>query len=297
METVSYLFSEKSDSSFSNQSPFYINTQCSELAILFRIISGCCIITNKNSDESIELKFNHFLSGQENNSSDLTFLDNFEENLNLEDYENHITNNRFKNSKFYKAFLNEISAAIYNEEKERHTAAFVHLYRSYEHLSYAFPMIYAAKTDDYIGTFEDLRKWMTNSSDGNVGELKFHKKFVNTLFKGMPEISNTVDIHITAREEFKEQIFDGLAKKVLGWNTSDKYTPATVRPDKLSIQFIYFHSFLVTLRNRFFHYSNARYDNIALDDIIESDLLFSFVNKPTLNYIATIFHGVIKYNL
>jgi hypothetical protein len=113
----------------------------------------------------------------------------------------------------------------------------------------------------------------------------------------MPELSSTIDIHISAKDEFKESIFNSLTRKVLCWSDPAKFTTSTTAPDKISINFIDFHSFIVNLRNRYFHYSNARRDNIGLDEIIESDLLFSMVNKASINYIATIFHGIIKHHM
>lgn len=298
METKSYVYTEKENAILSPESSLYIKESASELAVLFRVLSGTCIIINKNSDEPVELSRNYFylnnIGGDEDNANDIHFLDNFEEGLSLSDYESFVFRDRNVNRNYYKSFLNEISGAVYNEHRGRHTAAFVHLYRAYENLSYAFPMIYASKTDNYLGTFQNLKKWMTGSSDGNVGELKFHKSFVGTLFENMPELSTTIDVHIQAKDIFKEAIFDGLVKKVLGWNDESKFTSLTVRPDKISINFLDFHSFIVTLRNRFFHYSHSNKDNIALDDIIESDLLFSLVNQPSLNYISTIFHGVVR---
>lgn len=299
MKTISYEFSEKANSSFSAESVFFIKPESSELSIIFRILSGSCLITNLHTDESADLTTNYFYSDfQSNEESDLSFLDNFDEGLTLQQYELRVNASGFNHRKFYKCFLTELASCIYHESFNRHTAAFVHLYRAYEHLSYAFPMIYAAKTKDYIGTFENLRKWMSNSSsDSNVGELKFHKNFIATLFSGLPELQTTIDINITTKQEYKDNIFKALAEKVAGWKTVDQYTASTVKPDKLAIPFLEFHSFLVTLRNRFFHYSNARSDNIGLDDIIEADLLFSFINKSALNYIATIFHGIMKHQM
>jgi hypothetical protein len=159
-------------------------------------------------------------------------------------------------------------------------------------------MIYASRTEDYVGTFENLRQWLSSTnSDGNVGELKFHKNFITSLFRGLPELQTTIDIDINTKQEYRESIFKALAEKVIGWNSPAKYTPGTQFPDRLAIPFVDYHSFLVNLRNRFFHYSNGRSDNIGLDDIVEADLLFSFVNKVTLNYIATIFHGVVKHQM
>ncbi|WP_321366125.1 hypothetical protein [Pseudomonas extremaustralis] len=299
MRTVSYEFSEKPGSPFTSESPFLIGQNTHEFAMIFRVISGSCHITNLNTENTIVLKTNYFFGDlRENSSGDLTFLDGLDEGLALSDYETQIASTGFKNRKFYKSFLAELASCIYHEEAERHTAAFVHLYRSYEHLSYAFPMIYASRTEDYVGTFENLRQWLSSTnSDGNVGELKFHKNFIASLFKGLPELQTTIDIDINTKQEYRESIFKALAEKVIGWNSPAKYTPGTKFPDKLAIPFVDHHSFLVNLRNRFFHYSNGRSDNIGLDDIVEADLLFSFVNKVTLNYIATIFHGVVKHQM
>ncbi len=255
-------------------------------------------MTSLNTDESAVLTKNYFYSDIRNNeSSSLSFFDEFDEGLALSDYERAVKKTGWNNRKFYGPFLSELASCVYHEEGGRHTSAFVHLYRSYEHLSYAFPMIYASRTNDYVGTFDNLRKWMNNDSDGNVGELKFHKTFVVSLFKDMPELARTIDVEINTKQEFREPIFKALAEKIAGWKSPDSYTSATVRPDRLAIPFSEYHSFFVTLRHRFFHYSNARRDNIGLDDIVEADLLFSFINKITLNYIATIFHGVVKHQL
>lgn len=298
MKTVSYEFSECNGSPLTSESPFFIHDRVAEFALIFRVLSGSCQITNLNTDESAVLSKNYFYGdNRDNESRDLSFFDEFDEDLTLSDYERLVKRTGWNNRKFYKPFLSELASCVYHEEGGRHTAAFVHLYRSYEHLSYAFPMIYASRTQDYVGTFENLRKWMSNDSDGNVGELKFHKTFVVSLFKGMPELARTIDVEINTKQEYREPIFKALAEKVAGWKNPDSYTPATVRPDRLAIPFVEYHSFFVTLRNRFFHYSNARSDNIGLDDIVEADLLFSFINKITLNYIATIFHGVVKHQL
>lgn len=299
MRIAGFELSEPEGSTFTDQSKFFIENKTTEFAALFRVLAGSCLITNLNSDIAVDAKNNYFFGDfQENVGRDLSFLDDFEEGLKNSDYETHVPRQAFANKKFYNSLLSEIAGAVFNEGVEKHTSAFVHLYRAYEHLSYAFPMIYSAKAQNYIGTFENLRKWMTNSdSDGNIGELRFHKAFIGSLFKGYDEISSTIDIPILCKNEYKEKIFDALTIKVLGWKKPENYTPTTIRPDKISIQFLEFHSFIVTLRNRYFHYSNARSDNIVLEEIVESDLLFSFVNKAGLNYISTIFQQIVSHQI
>jgi len=299
MRIAAFSLSEPLSSPFAEQSPFFIDLGTTELASLFRVLAGSSVLTNLSSDISIALSRNYFLGDYgENLAHDLSFLNKFEEGLKLKDYEQHVISTKFRNRQFYKNLLAEICATLFNEGKEKHTAAFLHLYRAYEHLSYAFPMIYAAKTDNYVATFENLRKWMVNADkQGNVGELGFHKAFVSTLFKGLPEISTTLDIHLNCKDEYKDKLFDGLAKKVLGWKSDTDYTSTTARPDKLSIGFVNFHSFIVNLRNRYFHYSSARSDNLSLEEVVDSDMLFSFVNKAGLYYVATIFNRVVIHQM
>lgn len=299
MQTKSYEFLEKSITKLTHQSPFFISDESSEISVIFGVLSGRCVVINKNNEIPVELNRNYFYSNYpEKNESDMDFLDEIEEGVNLSDYESFIIKNKFKNRAFYKNFLSEMTGAIYNEELEKHTASFVHIYRAYEHLSYSFPMIYASKTDDFLGTYSNLRKWMTSTdSDRNAGELKFHKSYVAALFKELPEISSTIDIHITAKEEFKEYIFSSLTKKTLAWQSERDFTPATVKPDKISVNFIDFHSFIINLRNRFFHYANSTTENITTEDIIDSDLLFSLVNKSAISYITRIFHETIKHQM
>ena len=83
----------------------------------------------------------------------------------------------------------------------------------------------------------------------------------------------------------------------MGWKSSGEYTAGTVSPDKISINFIDFHSFLITTRNRFFHYSNARSDNIGIEEVVDSEMFFSMINKAAISYIAKIFHEVVLYNM
>jgi Fe-S-cluster formation regulator IscX/YfhJ len=155
-------------------------------------------------------------------------------------------------------------------------------------------MIYAAKTDNYVGTFNQLKTWISQSDKaGKSGELPFHKAFVSTLFKDLPELSTTVDIELSCREDYREKLFEALASKVLGWKNEDRYTRTTQRPEKLAVNFVDFHSFIVNLRNRYFHYSNAQSENLMLEEIVDSELLFSMVNKAGFYYVATIFNRIV----
>lgn len=305
METVSFEFAEDEGAAFAPTSPFYITNGSTPLSIIYRVLAGTCTVKSRVSGKSVRLTTNFFKSDfQENETRNFSFLDKFEEEIKLEDYENHVKKNRYVNLKFYHAFLSEIAGCIFNESVGRHTVAFVHLYRAYEHISYAFPMIYASRTTDYLGTFENLRDWLNDKGNGAMGELKFLKKFIATVYKDEPLLKSNIEINLKVGDEEGENefaesqrmIFGALTKKVLGWHTPAEYSPGTVPPSKLSISFENYHGFFINLRNRFFHYFNQRKDNLGIDDVVDPDLLFSMVNKASLYYLAMLFHEISKPN-
>lgn len=294
MNTKSFAFTEPNGSVLGPESPFIINSNSKPLSVLYRVIGGTCNIHNIAEDTFVIAKNNYFYSDyMENIDQSISFLEDIEETLTLEDYENMISKNRNRNVRFFASLLNEFTASIYYEIIGMHTASYVHIYRAYESMSFAFPMIYASKTDTYYGTFNNLKKWLCNST--NTGELKFHKNFILTLMANTPELMSTIDIYITAKDECKESIFDSLERKVLGWNRPSDRTAGTTYPDKISIPFGSFHSFIVTLRNRYFHYMSTREDNIHLSDIYNPEIVFSFVTKQSIYFMATLLNAVVMH--
>lgn len=293
MISKSFEFTEPKESVLSEKSPFFISEESSPLSLIFRLLGGTCDLTNKNEDKLQKCINNFFYSDcRENENRSIDFLDKIEESIKINDYEKIIKQNKYKQVNFYKTLLNEISACIYYDNNEMYTTAFIHLYRCYESLSYAFPMIYAAKTETFYNTFENLKKWLCNSD--STGELKFHSNFISTLFEGTPELSSTIDINIKSKDEYKESLFNCIERKILGQNANTR-NPNSVFPDKICIPFDLYHNLIVTLRNRYFHYMSSRIDNINLDEIIDPELLFSFVNKPSLYFISTIFNAIITH--
>lgn len=283
---------EVQDSGISENSPFFLNEQTSAKAKIFRLMAGGCSLKSQWNDEDYELNRNYFLSSDENLG--ISFLDYYENDLNLEDYSSYLNQTKFFNKKFYTRLFDELANAVYAEKKEQHSKAFIFIYRAYECLSYAFPMIYAARTEDFIGTYSDLQSWLTpEGKEKNVGELRFHRKFLEKIYKDQAEVSLFLDINITGEDYEKEKIFDVLTKKVMGWKNEDQYSQGTVKFNKVSIGFLEFHTFIVHLRNRFFHYSNGNQSNITAADILDSDYFFSLVNERCLHYISKIFHTVV----
>ncbi|MBI6138469.1 hypothetical protein JEQ04_11460 [Serratia plymuthica] len=300
-----------------DSSIFRLDESSSELIRIFRLLSGSCKL--KAYDTIVDLEINYFFPlseieisttenieenteeiHQENDNithSHLEFLNGYEDGGTLQHYETFIKVNKFKNRSFYRSFFQEICSAVYNVQLKKHTLAFVHIYRAYENISYAFPMIYSSLTDNYHNTFNNLRAWFSSGSSDNTGELKFLSKFIKDVFKDDELLDSSFDINIVGDANFKNRIFNTLKEKILPLKNQEEYAENHSEPDVFSIPFSMFHSFLITLRNRFFHFSHSNNNNISLDDVDDAELFFPLINKHAIQYITTLFHAIVWHSI
>lgn len=271
-----------------------VDDKSSSLLLIIRLLSGSIKLTNNFSAKAIPCKKNYFaldLKGFKNKWGK-EFPNLISENIEPDDIATFINNNKFVNRKFYDNLLNELSHFVYESNKNSHTTAFIFIYRLLEKVSYAFPMIYTSRTQDFVRSFNDLKDLMT--SDSEKKELGFFKKFVEVLYEKDPIFLTSIDMDIyDENSEIQIMLFKEL-KRVL----DERIIHAdTDEPSKLSIKFGDMGSFIVTIRNRFFHNMNGHPNNIKSSNVPDSNLLFLSINDRALYWIATVFLGILSYNI
>jgi len=285
---------EPSDPSPFASTPFFIENEnnFSPQLALHRILAGTASIIRKNSDgediEIIDQNINYFLpSISANTDRSLNHL-MLEENFNIDEYFTFAHRESNINKIFYENIYYEICNALIEISKDQHLKSFIFIYRAYEHISYAFPMIYAQNTQSYENTFEDLKKWLSSTADSNVGEMRFKEKFLNSSFPP-EELDATYTINLTGTEREKREIFQAITENCLGWGDPQQFSGDTKKYEKIDLEFKYWNKLLIGLRNRFFHLSNNGNKNILSKNLSDPDQLFSQVTKFSINYISRIF--------
>lgn len=266
-------------------------------AALFRVLSGTCVIQNEITGQETTAEINYFIHhATKNDDCSLAFLDSHQEGLAATDYDRELKSRTSVNREFYRDILDEVASCVSSLSNERHVDAFLHLYRCYERLAFAFPMIYAAKNPDYLASFDSLKKWLSNANpDQPAGELAFFKKFLSTYDKS--ELDQTIDFDITGPEAAREVIFKTITVRLLKWMKPDEFTSGTTYPSKVSVPFEKAHEVLLIARNRYFHQSSGRTDNLGQAHVVHADLFFSILTPPLLSYVAKLFHDVFVHNL
>lgn len=199
-----------------------------------------------------------------------------------------------QNQSFFDRLNNEFSNYYYYDNKQSHTTAFAYLYRILETISYAFPLIYAAKTDDFKGTYNFLKDCISGNKD--KGELGFFKSFIKVVFENDPLFESSITINIDAEsEDIQQSFFNSFMKACPDPSTYDATDHE--EPRKLSVKFSEYSSFIICLRNKFFHLFNSGQPNLQSDDILDADHFFKLVNKQTTYWISLVLLEILKHSI
>jgi hypothetical protein len=265
----------------------------SELLLILRLLSGNVEVEHNYSNSVIKSRVNYF-------SGDLVRVNNwktefpvlFSEDTTAEDLSVFIQNTKYVNRSFYSIILSETSQFMLHTKKNSHTSAFIFLYRILEKISYAFPLIYASKTQDFLRSFKQLKELMVG--DKEKKELGFFKAFVNLLYKNNSISDTSIDIAITSNQaSVREQVYKSLKEVIdnsIIHEDSNEY-------DKLAIKYTDMGSFIINIRNRFFHNLNGEAKNLESDKIVDSDELFSFINPMAMHWISMVFLQITEHSL
>lgn len=172
----------------------------SDTLLILRILSGNAKVIHNYTNSEIKSRVNYFSSDFEkfgNWKNELPIL--ISEDIKSDDLSKYIESTKYLNRKFYSSILSELSQFLYHENKGSHTTAFLFIYRILEKISYAFPLIYTSKAQDFHRSFESLKKMM--KGDDSKGELGFFKTFVSTLYDGDSISETSIDISFQISDE------------------------------------------------------------------------------------------------
>lgn len=263
----------------------------SKLLLILRLLSGSIILEHKSSSKKIIQKSNYFSADLNGYSQywDRNFPELIAEDYTAQQLSGFVEYTKPINKKFYNDILSELSYFFYYQSKGVHSTAFVFLYRALEHVSYAFPLIYVSKTNDFSKTYNFLKDLMSGNKD--TGELGFFKSFVKKIYENDSIYESSIDFHMLLDTESDQKKMFNLLKDLCKENM---IADSTDKPRVLSIKYTEVGSFFITIRNRFFHYMNGGARNIESSRIGDVDLLFSLVNNNFLYWLSTILLAVVS---
>lgn len=189
-----------------------------------------------------------------------------------------------KQQRFFQEVVLEAVYFFAATAKQNHTIAFLHLYRFLERVSYVFPLLYANETEDFKGTYDSFKSFISGDKGG---ELNFFQKFLMHCIDGeLLAAPCTIDISGLSNAEFSYSL---LIKYVQEHNLIFKQENISVE-----IQAAGLTSLLINIRNRFFHAASGNGGNISLVDIPSPDLFFSRLNPYFASWLFSIYFQILS---
>ena len=265
----------------------------SDILLILRLLSGNVELIHNYSSEKIRSRVNYFSS---NISPFLNWMVEFpnllSEDVEAADISIFLDKTKYTNKSFYSNILSEVSQFILHNERGSYTSAFIYIYRILEKISYAFPLIYASKSQDFLSSFSQLKELMVG--DKEKKELGFFKVFINMLYKGNVISDTSIDIYIRTDDSIVQEQMYKILKDISG---NSVMHDDSIEFEKISIKFCEMGSFIINIRNRFFHNLNSSSNNIQSHKIVDSDEFFSFINPMAMHWISLVFLEVITYSL
>lgn len=198
---------------------------------------------------------------------------------------NHFLKADRKNEFVYSHILNELSF-YFIRNKNSAIEGFVHLYRMLEFMSFCFPMMYSSISLDYKGSYDSLQKFFLGDK---AGELKFFKRFINTLFEDESFIMNyTYEQYIDVDDVSKVDIE---LKKIIRpdcFNISDNI---------IEFKFCDVIDIFTTIRNRYFHMLVGKGKENFYDISYDKSKLFEGLNPAFLSWLIQIFTAIEQHGI
>lgn len=261
-------------------------------ALLFRLLLGSLSLKANGTEAIIEQKifYGQLKETFENHDFDNPIHFWASPEFGLIDLDYYFKKNR-GNKLLFDELLTEFSLFFIQKNRNNHTSAFLHLYRGLEYMSYSFPISFASRTHRYFTSFDTFKSFFVNKDDG---QLKFFREFIKSLFeKRFLETKLKIDTYVG--EDFFDKRKLSIIKKLCSdfkyWNNG-----AIVE-----IEYLYLLDFMITLRNRYFHFQYDRSDNIS-NLHFDSESFFESLNDKFANWLALIYleimtQGIYKLNL
>jgi hypothetical protein len=167
----------------------------------------------------------------------------------------------------------------------RSTQAFIHIYRMIERIAFVFPMLFAARSTNYTSAFSTLKSYF---DDGVQSELKLLRKFQDEAIE-----QSILDSPIKIDLAHLDQLLIPLIHSTL-INNIESGDLSSNTPTEIIFRAGGILSLIIQLRNRFFHYSVSNPKNISILDLGDSDVFFSIINEPAINWIGVIFFYLLE---
>ncbi len=231
---------------------------------ILRLLVGTVNLFDKDNERLVKVTENELRNGRILKPEPNRVLNKiFEGGVTEDDYVRVLREIGARNRRYFEKLRGELIHCLAAKKEGFHLESFLHLYRCVELISTLMPMLYARSQDNFQDTksfFMDLMK------DEKEGELKVLERFISHISRST-QINDVVFVFDLSNlpTRYLEVTKDQIARKVLSALKDDQYEIDDTS-ETVTVKFLAMSKYIVSLRNRIFHYSASR-SNIDISEI------------------------------
>ena len=261
---------------------------------LYRLLSGTLDIKNIITGELVKQNNDYSILGKKvrNNFKINHFTRPISISAKIADIDTYYSSINPANIPLFKDLITEFSFYFYYKCKDLHTLGFLHAYRILERMAYTFPMLYATKATDYIGTFNKLQGYFKGSNS----ELKFFNLFTEDFFEDT-FLESDVKINITAFSEPIREKYYKILKVLCTDNSPNIEIESYTEFSSITIKNKDTLNLMIHLRNRYFHFASGGQRNISSSEMIEPNDFYKNINEHFINFLAITYFEIVRMNI
>lgn len=192
------------------------------------------------------------------------------------------------NVAFFRKFETELTHCCVNHLSGNPLTAFLHLYRAIEKIAVAFPLTYIASQSDFERSLEALKAYFSDDK----GELSFAKKFSEKFAESSTTLAE-FDVEFKTKYRNIPQ-FEILSQEIIACCPGFIEGTLDVDQGEFRVNFVNVSSFIVSARNRLFHFSNSGQRNFDVDRLGGVSELCRMLVEGGLQWLALSFDEVVR---
>lgn len=195
---------------------------------------------------------------------------------------------RYRNINYFQELYDELCNYYFAVNDNNYVAAFVHEYRMIEYIAYAYPLIYAVRSNDFYMTFGHLKNFVNNQGKG---ELSFFQSAINKIFAKDDILSTSFDISLEniSNEKVKNSYCDILRNYI-----KPEWQHPSTTDDLFAIKFNQVGSVLIELRNKIFHHSVNTQNNLLASRLLDMNFFMELITPTFFNWLSVVYLEVFK---
>jgi len=273
--------------------PFGVRSNGVPVFECLRLLTGALDVEHRPSSKNVKHRY-CYLSQKSRRLSGNTVKKivelAFDGDLNAGEVGTYLTKSANANRAFWEELRTEICFCLSANKSQRHVEAFLHLYRIFELVSVALPLIYATKVADFRDAVRFIKSLSKNERDQDLAILRYFSEEISRSgsFAGLSIDYSFDKIDSSARAHLRSQ----LDSFVLN-SKNISHTGFASPNDGVSIEFKSVSSFMVSCRNRLFHNAISN-ENFKLDGMQGSNTICSILIDPGLYWFSLVLSEIMK---